>query len=67
MEFDFSASIFVEEQDLEEMCRLCKEENYTPSEAFSEVSPGWDDFEYYASGYIRDAVIKEIEKRLAGE
>lgn len=64
MEFEFTGSIYVEENDLEEMCRLCKEEELTPEKAFDVVSMGWDDCDYYVSSYIEDDVVKEIKRRL---
>lgn len=64
MEFTYTSSIYIQESDLVEMCLLCKEKGYSPHKAFHEVSMGWDDCDYYASGLIEDEVIKEIERRL---
>ena len=64
MEFEFTGSIYVDEQDLEEMVSLCKNKGYTPIKAFCEVSKSWDDCDYYMSDYIEDDVVKEIERRL---
>lgn len=67
MDFEFTGSIYVEENDLQRMCELCRDEGLTPLQAFGRVSICWDDCDYYLSDYIQDAVVKEIERRLAGE
>lgn len=64
MEFEYTSSIYVEENDLVQMCLLCKNAGYTPREAFNEVCERWDNCDYYAADFIEDDVIKEIERRL---
>lgn len=64
MEFEYTSSIYVQENDLVEMCSLCKNKGYSPREAYKEVSTSWDDCDYYASDLIADDVVKEIERRL---
>lgn len=63
MEFEFTGSLFIEENDLEKMCELCRK-GYTPRKAFNEVVNGWDNCDYAMAGLIEDDVIKELENRL---
>lgn len=67
MEFSYTTYIYVEESDLQRMCNLCKDKGYTPAQAFEEICIEWDDQEYYASALIKNDVVEEIERRLAGE
>lgn len=67
MEFIYTDYLWVEEVDLDEMVRLCKEENYKPNVALAEVSSGWDDEVFYAVGCVRDQIIAELERRIENE
>lgn len=64
MEFEFTDIFYVDETYLEEMYSLCKEKNYTPQKALNEVSSGWDDFDFYAVGFVEEQIIAEINRRL---
>lgn len=64
MYFDFSDSLWVGEEDLNKMCELCKEENYTPQEALNWIASGWEDEEFYLVGLVEEQIIEEIKKRL---
>lgn len=64
MEFEFTASIYIDEDDLQEMClRVKKGEEFLT--VFDNVMAKYDDFDYYGSGYIFYQVKAEIDKRLA--
>ena len=63
MEFEYTATIFIEETDLERMCkRVRKGENF--ADVFYNVIGGYDDCDYYASDHIYDQVKEEVEKRV---
>lgn len=64
MEFEFTDTFYVSEIDLEKMCSLCREKNYTPQEALNEVSCGWEDFEFYTVAFVEEQIIAEINRRL---
>lgn len=64
MEFEYTGSVYIQENDLAEMCSLCKNKGYSPRRAYNEVSMSWDDCDYYVSDLIADDVVKEIERRL---
>lgn len=64
MNFQFSGSFYVSEQDIAEMVRFCKECNITPQESLNSISEQWDDCDFYMVGLVEDQIIKEIEKRL---
>lgn len=63
MEFEFTDSIWVEEEELKEMLRLVNEEGYNYDAAFHEVTMGWDDDIYYNAELIENSVIEELKKR----
>lgn len=65
MYFNYTDSFYVEESDLEEMYRLCKEEHYSVEDAVDEVALGFDDEFFYTYANVEDQIIKEIERRLA--
>ena len=62
MEFEYSSSFYVNEYDLDEMCRLCRECRYSVSEAFQQVSLNWDDCDYYG---CPEEVVSQIEAEIA--
>lgn len=64
MEFEFTDTFYVNETDLEEMCSLCREKNYTPQEALNIVSYCWEDFESYTVAFVEEQIIAEINRRL---
>lgn len=65
MEFEYTDSFYVEPSDLREMYFLCKNKGYTPQEALNEVASGWDDYDFYAVGFVEDQIIEEINRRLS--
>ena len=64
MEFEFTGTFYIAENDLQEMCEMCRKTNCTPQEALNVVSEGWDDCDFYLVGLVEQQIIKEIEKRL---
>lgn len=66
MEFEFQDSIYVDECDLNEMCNICKK-GHPITHAISEVTAGWDDYDWYRVDHIKDQLIKEIKRRLTQE
>lgn len=64
MEFEYTNSFYVSENDLNEMVRLCKEEHMSPQDALNYVSEGWDDVDFYGVGAVENQIIAEINKRL---
>ena len=64
MEFEFTGTLYVEENDLREMCEMCQKTKCTPQEALNMVSDGWVDCDFYLVGLVEEKIIKEIEKRL---
>ena len=63
MEFEYTATIFIGETDLERMCkRVKKGEKF--GDVFYDVIGGYDDCDYYASDHIYDQVKEEVEKRI---
>ena len=65
MEFEYKASIFIAEADLDEMARLVAEEGYSFYYAFDKVMGWYDDSDYYNSGYVCEAVQEEVLKRIS--
>ena len=63
MEFEYTATIFIEESELETMCkRVRKGEDF--ADVFYDVISGYDDCDYYASDRIYNQVKEEVEKRI---
>lgn len=66
MEFEYTATLWVEPSAIEEMLELCRQ-GYTYEQAIVEVSAGWDDSDYYAVDNIVPQLVKELERRLEAE
>lgn len=66
MEFEYTATMWVELSDIEEMLKLCHQ-GYTCEQAISEISAGWEDYNYYAVNHIFPQLVKELERRLEAE
>lgn len=64
MDFQYSGSFYVSEQDIAEMVKFCKECDMTPQESLDSISERWDDCDFYMVGLVEDQILKEIEKRL---
>jgi hypothetical protein len=72
MEFEFMNSIYVEDNDLNEMVELAKhyyaEFDQTLEEsvemACEEVSMGWDDADYYNYSHIAERLEAEVLRRV---
>lgn len=64
MEFEFTATIYINLDDLRQMYLRVKNGESFYS-VYDDIMGGYDDFEYYCSGYIRDQVKEEINRRLA--
>lgn len=63
MDFEYTASIYIESNDLREMYKRVKNgEDFNT--VFTAIMAGYDDEVYYASDYVREDVHKEILRRL---
>lgn len=63
MEFEYTTTIFIEESDLEAMCKRVRNgEKF--ADVFYSVIGSYDDCDYYASDHIYDQVKEEVEKRV---
>lgn len=63
MEFEYTASIWIEPQDLRKMYKRVKNgEKF--SDVFDEIMAGYDDCDYYACDYVKDQVHEEIQRRI---
>lgn len=63
MEFEYTASIWIEPQDLRKMYKRVKNgEDF--SDVFNDIMGYYDDCDYYAREYIEDQVHAEILRRL---
>lgn len=63
MEFEYTASIRIEPQDLRKMYKRVKNgENF--SDVFYDIMACYEDSDYYACSYIEDQVHEEIQRRL---
>lgn len=63
MEFIYTSSIYIEENDIKEICSLVKKGVYI-EEAIDDVLAGYGDDVYYSYYNIIEDLIKEIEKRI---
>lgn len=66
MDFEYTATLWIEPSDIEEMLELCRQ-GYTYEQAIAEISAGWDDVDYYAVDNISSQLIKELERRMKVE
>lgn len=66
MEFKYTATLWVEPSDIEEMLKLCHQ-NYTYEQAINEVAASWGDADYYAVDYITPQLVLELKRRLEAE
>lgn len=64
MEFDFTSTFYVTEDDLNEMVDLCHRTACSPQDALNYVASRWDDCDYYLVGLVEEKIIAEIKKRL---
>ena len=64
MDFKYTATITIDDDDLERMC-VRMESGETFNIVFYDVMAGYDDCDYYNCDYIYDDVKKEINRRLA--
>ena len=63
MEFEYTASIWINPQDLRKMYKRVKNgENF--SDVFYDIMACYDDPDYYACDNIEDQVREEIQRRL---
>ena len=65
MEFEYTGSVYVSNEDLRKMYLLCKRKSLTPAQAINQVSAGWEDDDYYEVGRVADQIVEEINRRLA--
>lgn len=66
MEFEYTATLWVEPSAIEEMLELCRQ-GYSYEQAIEEVAAGWGDADYYAVGNITSQLVLELERRLEAE
>lgn len=66
MEFKYTATLWVEPSDIEEMLKLCHQ-GYTYEQAINEVAASWEDADYYAVDYITSQLVLELKRRLEAE
>ena len=63
MEFEFTTTIYISNDDLKEMYLKVKEgENF--DDVFEDIMSAYEDEDYYNSHYIYDQVEEEINRRL---
>lgn len=63
MEFEYTSSIYVNEDDLAEMVNRVKEGELF-DDVFYDILAGYDDCDYYNCSLIKNDVRKEIERRI---
>lgn len=63
MEFEYSSSIYIYEEDLEEMANRVKQGGDF-SDVFYNVMASYDDCDYYNCSLIMSRVREEIERRI---
>ena len=63
MEFEYTSSIYINEDDLQKMARRSLNENFY--DVFYDVMAGYDDCDYYNCGLIIEAVHAEVAERIA--
>lgn len=63
MEFEFTGTMYIEDNDLEKMYNYVKNGGDFDT-IFDDITCGYDDGDYYTSYYIRDEVEKEIKNRI---
>ena len=66
MEFEYTATLWVDPSAIEEMLKLCYQ-GYTCEQAINEVAAGWGEADYYAVDNIIPQLVKELERRLEAE
>ena len=66
MEFEYTATVWIEPSSIEEMLELCRQ-GYTCEQAIAEVSAGWEDVDYYDIVNVSSQLAKELERRLEVE
>jgi len=64
MELNFKGSVYISENDIEEMARLVVNNNYNISLAIDEVLAGYDDDIYYARGYFWDELVEQVNNKI---
>ena len=63
MEFEYTASIWIDPQDLRKMYKRVKNgEEF--SDVFDDIMARYDDCDYYACDYVKDQVHEEILRRI---
>ena len=66
MEFEYTATLWVEPSAIEEMLEWCRQ-GYSYVQAINEVAAGWNDVDYYAVDNIIPQLALELERRLDEE
>lgn len=66
MEFEYTATLWVEPSAIEEMLELCRQ-GYSYEQAIDAVAAGWEDIDYYAVGNVTSQLVLELERRLDEE
>lgn len=64
MDFEFTDSLWIAESDLDEMCRLCREEDYSAEDALYVVAVNWSSRNYYKVRMVEDKIVTEINRKL---
>ena len=63
MEFEYTSSIYIIKEDLEEMAN-CVKRGEDFNSVFFRIMAGYDDYDYYYCSLIKDKVREEIERRM---
>ena len=64
MEFTYTDTFYVSEDDIAHMVDLVVLNNYSAVQAVDSWSEGLDDADYYAVGHIEEALIEVINDRI---
>ncbi len=66
MDFEYTATLWVEPSAIEEMLELCRHGS-SYEQAIEDVAAGWDDIDYYAVGNVVPQLAMELKRRLEAE
>jgi hypothetical protein len=64
MEINFKGTVYIREEDVEDMARLVINGGYGIADAINEILAGYEDDVYYTREYFWDELVEQVENKM---
>jgi hypothetical protein len=64
MEINFKGTVYIREEDVEDMARLVINGGYGIADAINEILASYDDDVYYTREYFWDELVEQVENKM---